>query len=190
MEKISKTVDSPANFKLSIYIYIYVCVCRLKSRITRTKVCAHCYATARKHTFPQQPTDTQRPSLVNSQQFLGNEYIGRLLPRKFPNQQRQNCWVSTPTDTLANAANPWTRCLLVGTRRTYFRGITPVMGSNQKATRRIVQTRAVINQKLEKKSQSAWELRSEKTDEPGRPSSCLIVKVIYVWLVKCSNEVA
>jgi hypothetical protein len=35
-------------------------------------------------------------------------------------------------DTLANAANPWIRCLLFGTPRTYFRGITPVKASNQK----------------------------------------------------------
>jgi hypothetical protein len=32
----------------------------------------------------------------------------------------------------------------------------------------------------QKRSQPAWELGAEKTDGRGRPSSCLIVKVIYV----------
>jgi hypothetical protein len=32
----------------------------------------------------------------------------------------------------------------------------------------------------EQRSQSAWELRAEKTDGRDRPSSCLTVKVIYV----------
>jgi hypothetical protein len=62
----------------------------------------------------------------NSKQFLGNEYTGRPLPRKLSDQQRQNCWDSAATDTLANAANPWTRCLLIGTPRSSFRGITPI----------------------------------------------------------------
>jgi hypothetical protein len=34
------------------------------------------------------------------------------------------------------------------------------------------------------------ERRLQKTDRHGRHSLCLIVKVIYVRLVKCSNEVA
>jgi hypothetical protein len=42
----------------------------------------------------------------------------------------------------------------------------------------------------EKRSQSAWELRAEKTDGCGRPNSGFIAKVIYVRLVKCSNKVA
>jgi hypothetical protein len=45
---------------------------------------------------------------------------------------------------------------------------------------------AISNQR----SQSAWELTAEKTDGRGGPSSCLIAKVIYARLVKCSNEVA
>jgi hypothetical protein len=44
---------------------------------------------------------------------------------------------------LANAANPWTRCLLFGTQRTYFRGITPVKASNQRS-------------EIGELSQSAW----------------------------------
>jgi hypothetical protein len=44
------------------------------------------------------------------------------------NQQRQNGWVPAARHTLANTANLWTRCLLFGTRRTYFRGITSVKG--------------------------------------------------------------
>jgi hypothetical protein len=42
----------------------------------------------------------------------------------------------------------------------------------------------------EDSSERLLESLQEKTDGHGKPSSCLIVKVIYVWLVMCGNEVA
>jgi hypothetical protein len=98
------------------------------------------------------------------------------------------------TSSITKKINYSTRCLLVGTPRTYFRAESIqklISNQHSEATRRWIQTRVVSNQKRAIRGEkSAWELGAEETDWCGRPSSCLIAKVIHVWLVKCSNEVA
>jgi hypothetical protein len=92
-------------------------------------------------------------------------------------------------------------CLLVGTPRTYFRGITSVkegISNQEMSSDQGGDQSEVSNQKSEirERSQSAWEHKiigkienserrlleslQEKTHGHGGPGLCLIVKVIYV----------
>jgi hypothetical protein len=108
----------------------------------------------------------------------------------------QQCYMLANTE-LKTKENPWTRCSLTSPEDLLQwvdfdrqKSVSSQHGNTAEGVRSASSELAVGIQHERSAQETQVKFSQRGSWEHRRTSSCLIVRVTYVWLVRCSNEVA